>query len=151
MKKIYAIYFLCLFGLIISCKKKTTDDSQPPIVNHFKNFTYLGQSTAKYDTTINSITTTWDTTYVDSIKLQVDTANDKIIFTANENNPLGIYPQTTYEFTISSNYFRKNFYQNYYQSFYFEQDSLKSYFYHLMQGSGASYQKEIKFTGYRLP
>lgn len=93
----------------------------------------------------------FDTSYVDSIIVQTDTANNKIIFTCNTNNPLGIYPQFDYDFALNSTIYRKDFIKNYYQRFYYEGDSLKSYFFKLQEGSSVSYSKEIKFSGCLKP
>lgn len=156
MKKIFFSLFVLLAFLFSSCTKEstsTTDDlaDPDPIVYNFVNYTYVGNTVAHYENVVNSQTSLWDSTYADSIKVKIDTAKDKIVFVVNESNPLGIYPQFEYDFAISSNYFRKNFVQNYYQSFYYEGDTLKSYFYRLQIGADASYTKEIKFSGYKLP
>ncbi len=156
MKKIYLFLFVILAYLFSACTKESTSTTNnlpdpDPIVYNFVNYTYIGYMIAHFENLENSITTTWDSTYIDSVKVKIDTAKDKIVFTVNESNPLGVYPQFEYDFEISSNYFRKNFVQNYYQSFYYEGDTLKSYFYRLQIGAGVSYMKEIKFSGYKLP
>lgn len=140
--------FLTIICLLISCSKKSNKEDIKEIVYNYKHYTYIGQTNAFYSTFQSGITTNWDTTYADSIHVQIDSLHDKIIFTANENNPLNVYPQFEYDFLISSQYFRKNFIKNYYQSFYFEGDTLKSYFYKLQEGIDTYDQKEIKFTGY---
>lgn len=139
---------LSIFCLLISCSKKSNNEDNKEIVYKYKHYTYIGQTNALYTAFQSGITTTWDTTYADSIHVQIDSLHDKIIFTANENNPLNVYPQFEYDFLISSQYFRKNFITNYYQSFYFEGDTLKSYFFKLQEGIDTYDQKEIKFSGY---
>ncbi|MFZ4753835.1 MAG: hypothetical protein ACOYLG_10865 [Chitinophagaceae bacterium] len=143
-----SILLLSIFCVLISCTKKTSQEDIKEIVYNYKHYTFIGQTIANYSSLEAGITTNWDTTYADSIHVQIDSLNDKIIFTANENNPLNVYPQFSYDFLISSNYFRKNFIKNYYQSFYFEGDTLKSYFFRLQEGIGSYNQKEIKFAGY---
>lgn len=138
-----------MLTLMLACTKKTNPEPEPtPITYNYTTFTYFGNTSALYTNIENSVTMTWDTLYADSVIVKIDSAKDRIVFIANEHNPLGVYPQMEYPFDISSNYFRKNFIQNHYQSFYFEGDSLKSYYFHLQEGSGVSYQKEIKFSGY---
>ncbi len=140
-----------LFGVIIfSCSKKKTTPDPNEIQFQYSKKTYSGYSIAYFYDSVSSNVVIWDTTYTDSVIVMVDSAHDKIIFVANEQNPLGVYPQFEYDFAISSDYFRKNFVQNYYQSFYFEGDTLKSYFFRLQAGFNEKHQKEIKFTGSQL-
>ncbi len=145
LKLLSLLSFVCI---LISCSKKSSQEDIKEIVYNYKSYTYIGQTNAYFTSLEGGITTNWDTTYADSVHVQIDSLHDKIIFTANENNPLQVYPQVVYDFLISSNYYRKNFIKNYYQSFYFEGDTLKSYFYKLQEGIDTYNQKEIKFTGY---
>lgn len=151
MKTLHGVLFALFILGTISCGKKTPKPEDPPIVYNYKTYTYIGNTFAQFDTTTNNITTSWDTAYVDSVIVKIDSIHDKIIFTANEHNPLGVYPQTAYDFDISSNYFRKTFIQNHYQQFNFEGDTLKSYYFKLNAGSGISYQKIIAFAGSLKP
>ena len=147
------LLLICCIALI-SCGKKTTTtnpDNYSTIVYNYTNMVYVGTTTAHFEDNVNSQLTTWDTTYTDTLKVKVDSAKDRVVFTVNEGNPVGVYPQFEYPFAISSNYYRKNFIQNYYQSFYYEGDTLKSYFFRLQVGANVSYQKEIRFAGYKLP
>ena len=153
---IYTIYciqmkklMLCILGglLFYSCKKNKTSSVPVEIQYQYSKKTYIGNTYAHFYDSMSSNVVLWDTSYLDSVVVMVDSAHDKIIFTANTQNPLQVYPQFEYDFAISSGYFRKNFVQNYYQSFYFEGDSLKSYFFHLQVGADQKYQKEIKFCG----
>lgn len=147
------ILFLFLSGMVwvSACKKKDTTPDDTPKTYNYSIKTFIGNTHAHYVDIVNAVQTTWDTTYVDSIIVKVDSAQDQIVFIANENNPLGVYPQTEYPFAISSNYFRKTFIQNHYQKFFFEGDTLKSYYFKLQQGTGVSYQKEIAFSGSLKP
>lgn len=142
--------FILLGVIFFSCSKKKTTAGTNEIQYQYSKKTYSGYTNAHFYDSVSSNVVIWDTTYTDSVIVMVDSAHDKIIFVANENNPLGVYPQLEYDFAISSNYFRKNFVQNYYQSFYFEGDTLKSYFFHLQAGINERHQKEIKFAGSRL-
>lgn len=148
------LLFLTCCIVLFSCSKKGTstnpgDDNT--IVYNYTYMTYVGITSAHFEDNVNSQLSTWDTIYTDTLKVKVDSAKDRVVFTVNEGNPLGVYPQFEYDFTISSNYYRKTFIQNYYQSFFYEGDTLKSYFFRLQQGANVSYQKEIRFAGYKLP
>lgn len=148
-------FFLLLIVISLSyaCTKKapTDDDPDTTITYNYTYKTYLGTTYGTYTDLVNGVTTTWDTMYADSVLVKIDSSKDRIVFTANTNNPLGIYTDTEFPFTISSNYFRKTYIQNHYQSFFFEGDTLKSYFFKLQVGSDVSYQKELKFSGYQKP
>jgi hypothetical protein len=153
MKKLFLLPCIIACIALFACNKsatktKTTDT---PIVYNYTYYTYVGNTEAHYVDIVNSVTTTWDSLYSDTLKVAVDSSKDRVVFTVNEHNPLGIYPQFDYDFLISSNFYRKTFIQNYYQSFFYEGDTLKSYFFKLQVGSGVSYQKEIKFSGYKIP
>lgn len=153
MKKFFLALSVLSFGY--SCtKKETTPDSDTtntPIVYNYTYKTFVGNTVATFVDIVDGTTVTWDTLYIDSVLVKIDSAKDRIVFTANTNNPLGLYTDTEFPFTISSNYFRKTYIQSHYQSFFFEGDTLKSYFFKLQVGSNVSYQKEIKFSGYKKP
>lgn len=142
--------FILLGVIFFSCSKKKTTTGTNEIQYQYSKKTYAGYTIAHFYDSVSSNVVIWDTTYTDSVIVMVDSAHDKIIFVANEKDPLGVYPQFEYDFAISSDYFRKNFVQNYYQSFYFEGDTLKSYFFRLQAGTNERHQKEIKFAGSRL-
>lgn len=151
MKTIIPLFIFVISIAAFSCTKEKKKTEEPPITYNYKNFTYIGNTYAHYDSNVNSVITTWDTMYADSVIVKIDSAHDKIIFVANQHNPLGIYPQTEYDFDISSNFFRKTFVKNYYQQFNFEGDTLRSYFFKLQEGSTQTFQKEIKFAGSLKP
>lgn len=141
------ILLLVLTLIVVFSCKKSTEDTPKAVEYQFKRSTYIGYSKAHFEDVENGITTTFDTLYVDSVLVQTDTPNNKIIFTCNSSNPLGVYPQFDYDFDLNSSIYRKDFIKNHYQSFYFEGDSLKSYFFKLQEGNNVSYSKEIKFSG----
>lgn len=148
------LLFLSCCILFFSCTKKgnsSNTDNDNNIVYNYTYKTYVGTTVAHFEDVVDSQLSTWDTIYTDTLKVKVDSAKDRVVFTVNEGNPVGVYPQFEYDFAISSNYYRKNFIQNYYQSFYYEGDTLKSYFFRLQVGANVSYQKEIRFAGYMLP
>lgn len=153
MKKILFSIIVISFGY--SCTKKNpTDDStksDTTIVYNYTYKTFVGNTIATYVDIVDGNTVTWDTLYSDSVLVKIDSSKDRIVFTANTKNPLGVYTDTEFPFTISSGFFRKTYIQNHYQSFFFEGDTLKSYFFKLQVGSNVSYQKEIKFSGYEKP
>jgi len=142
-----SLLFLLVGILFFSCKKNKTSSDPVEIQYQYSKKTFIGKTYANFYDSIASNVVLWDTSYVDSVIVMVDSTHDKIIFVANTQNPLQVYPQFEYDFAISSGYFRKNFVQNYYQSFYFEGDTLKSYFFHLQEGVTEKHQKEIKFSG----
>lgn len=151
MNRKWTFYGL-LYILFISCQRKTNSDDvknqgENSITYNYSTAVYTGYSKAHFEDSINSSGIIWDTTYVDSVIVKIDSSKDRIVFTSNTNDPLKIYTQTEYPFNISSNYFRKAFIHNHYQSFYFEGDTLKSYFFKLQQGNSMSSLKEVKFSG----
>lgn len=157
MKNLSILSCLIAIALLFACNKSdtkttTTTTTDPPIVYNYTYYTFIGNTEAHYIDIVNDVTTTWDSLYADTVIVAVDSSKDRIMFTVNEHNPLGVYSQFNYDFLISSNFYRKTFIQNYYQSFFYEGDTLKSYFFRLQSsGTGVSYQKEIKFAGYEIP
>ena len=151
MKKL--LLALGVLTLSYACTKKqpnsNDDNGDTPVVYNYTYKTFVGNTVATFVDIVDGNTVTWDTLYTDSVLVKVDSAKDRIVFTANIHNPLGIYTDTEFPFAISSNYFRKTYIQNHYQSFFFEGDTLKSYFFKLQVGSNVSYQKEVKFSGHQ--
>lgn len=143
---------LSILSIGYSCTKKDTtpdsDTTDTPIVYNYTYKIFVGNTVASFVDIVDGNTVTWDTLYSDSVLVKIDSSKDRIVFTVNTNNPLGVYTDAEFPFAISSNFFRKTFIQSHYQSFFFEGDTLKSYFFKLQEGNNVSYQKEIKFSGY---
>jgi hypothetical protein len=60
--------------------------------------TYVGTTVAHFEDVVDSQLSTWDTIYTDTLKVKVDSAKDRVVFTVNEGNPIGVYPQFEYDF-----------------------------------------------------
>ena len=81
------LLFLTCCIVLFSCSKKgtsTNPDDDNTIVYNYTYMTYVGTTSAHFEDNVNSQLTTWDTTYTDTLKVKVDSAKDRVVFTVNE-------------------------------------------------------------------